>query len=185
MGIDKIAKALKSCNKKMGKNLTISVVVGFLLSCAVAMGTETGTKIETKAKIKIEGKNNIVLKKASEKDVSISYDVFLEELKNFFGENLDETLEKEFNDNRAKLKINSSDSTDKKMVFEYNGTTVEIPFDKFINDFKNNFSGNIDLSSFYNTILSAITDFKNGNFSLETEINNIFVKIKEQYLQMV
>ena len=40
MGIDKIAKVLKSCNKKKGKNLTLSVVIGFLLSCITIMGAD-------------------------------------------------------------------------------------------------------------------------------------------------
>ena len=40
MGIDKMIKLLKSCNKKRGKNLTLSVVIGFLLSCTISIGAD-------------------------------------------------------------------------------------------------------------------------------------------------
>ena len=39
--IEKIMKAVKSGNKKRGRNITIGAVVGMLLSCTVAMGEET------------------------------------------------------------------------------------------------------------------------------------------------
>ena len=38
--IEKIMKAVKSRNKKRGRNITIGAVVGMLLSCTVAMGTD-------------------------------------------------------------------------------------------------------------------------------------------------
>ena len=38
--IEKIMKAVKSGNKKRGRNITIGAVVGMLLSCTVAMGTD-------------------------------------------------------------------------------------------------------------------------------------------------
>ena len=39
--IEKIMKAVKSGNKKRGRNITIGAVVGMLLSCTVAMGADT------------------------------------------------------------------------------------------------------------------------------------------------
>ena len=39
--IEKIMKAVKSDNKKRGRNITIGAVVGMLLSCTVAMGADT------------------------------------------------------------------------------------------------------------------------------------------------
>ncbi len=36
--IEKIMKAVKSGNKKRGKNITIGAVVGMLLSCTIVMG---------------------------------------------------------------------------------------------------------------------------------------------------
>ncbi|MCB8565103.1 autotransporter family protein [Fusobacterium ulcerans] len=38
--IEKIMKAVKSGNKKRGRNITVGAVVGMLLSCTVAMGTD-------------------------------------------------------------------------------------------------------------------------------------------------
>ena len=38
--IEKIMKAVKSRNKKRGRNITIGAVVGMLLSCTVVMGTD-------------------------------------------------------------------------------------------------------------------------------------------------
>ena len=38
--IEKIMKAVKSGNKKRGRNITVGTVVGFLLSCTVLMGAE-------------------------------------------------------------------------------------------------------------------------------------------------
>ena len=38
--IEKIMKAVKSGNKKRGRNITIGTVVGFLLSCTAVMGTD-------------------------------------------------------------------------------------------------------------------------------------------------
>ena len=44
--IEKIMKAVKSGNKKRGRNITVGAVVGMLLSCTVAMGAgETGLEI--------------------------------------------------------------------------------------------------------------------------------------------
>ncbi|MCB8651006.1 autotransporter domain-containing protein, partial [Fusobacterium ulcerans] len=39
--IEKIMKAVKSNNKKRGRNITVGAVVGMLLSCTVAMGEDT------------------------------------------------------------------------------------------------------------------------------------------------
>ena len=45
--IEKIMKAVKSGNKKRGRNITIGAVVGMLLSCTVAMGADvTATELE-------------------------------------------------------------------------------------------------------------------------------------------
>ena len=38
--IEKIIRAVKSSNKKRGRNITVGAVVGMLLSCTVAMGTD-------------------------------------------------------------------------------------------------------------------------------------------------
>ena len=38
--IEKIMKAVKSGNKKRGRNITIGAVVGFLLSCTAVMGAD-------------------------------------------------------------------------------------------------------------------------------------------------
>ena len=44
--IDKIIKAVKSSNKRRGRNITIGAVIGFLLSCTVVMGAgEIGLEI--------------------------------------------------------------------------------------------------------------------------------------------
>ena len=44
--IEKIMKAVKSSNKKRGRNITVGAVVGFLLSCTSVMGAEeTGLEI--------------------------------------------------------------------------------------------------------------------------------------------
>ncbi len=44
--IDKIIKAVKSSNKRSGRNITIGTVIGFLLSCTVVMGAgEIGLEI--------------------------------------------------------------------------------------------------------------------------------------------
>ena len=44
--IEKIMKAVKSNNKKRGRNITVGAVVGMLLSCTVAMGAdEVGLEI--------------------------------------------------------------------------------------------------------------------------------------------
>lgn len=40
--IEKIMKAMKSNNKKRGRNITIGVAVGFLLSCTLAAGANNG-----------------------------------------------------------------------------------------------------------------------------------------------
>ena len=40
--IEKIMKAVKSNNKKRGRNITVGAVVGMLLSCTVVMGADTG-----------------------------------------------------------------------------------------------------------------------------------------------
>ena len=44
--IEKIMKAVKSGNKKRGRNITIGAVVGMLLSCTVAMGGTNVTGLE-------------------------------------------------------------------------------------------------------------------------------------------
>ena len=36
--IEKIMKAVKSSNKRRGRNITIGAVIGFLLSCTAVMG---------------------------------------------------------------------------------------------------------------------------------------------------
>ncbi|MFV0578183.1 MAG: autotransporter domain-containing protein, partial [Fusobacterium ulcerans] len=52
--IEKIMKAVKSGNKKRGRNITVGTVVGMLLSCTVVMGAgETGLEI-TNGSSKIE-----------------------------------------------------------------------------------------------------------------------------------
>ena len=40
--IEKIMKAVKSSNKRRGRNITIGAVVVFLLSCTAVMGTVDG-----------------------------------------------------------------------------------------------------------------------------------------------
>ena len=44
--IEKIMKAVKSSNKKTGRNITVGAVVGMLLSCTVAMGGTNVTELE-------------------------------------------------------------------------------------------------------------------------------------------
>ncbi|WP_319796330.1 hypothetical protein [Fusobacterium ulcerans] len=39
--IEKIMRAVKSNNKKRGRNITIGAVVGMLLSCTAVMGADT------------------------------------------------------------------------------------------------------------------------------------------------
>ena len=36
--IEKVMKAVKSSNKRKGRNITIGAVIGFLLSCTAVMG---------------------------------------------------------------------------------------------------------------------------------------------------
>ena len=43
--IDKIIKAVKSGNKKRGRNITIGAVIGFLLSCTAVIGEDNYLKI--------------------------------------------------------------------------------------------------------------------------------------------
>ena len=38
--IEKIMKAVKSNNKRRGRNITIGAVIGFLLSCTAVMGAD-------------------------------------------------------------------------------------------------------------------------------------------------
>ena len=38
--IEKIMKAVKSGNKKRGRNITVGAVIGFLLSCTAVMGAD-------------------------------------------------------------------------------------------------------------------------------------------------
>ena len=38
--IEKIMKAVKSSNKRRGRNITIGAVIGFLLSCTAVMGAD-------------------------------------------------------------------------------------------------------------------------------------------------
>ena len=38
--IEKIMKAVKSSNKRRGRNITIGAVIGFLLSCTAVMGED-------------------------------------------------------------------------------------------------------------------------------------------------
>ena len=43
--IEKVMKAVKSSNKRRGRNITIGAVIGFLLSCTAVMGEDIGLKI--------------------------------------------------------------------------------------------------------------------------------------------
>ncbi|WP_390492039.1 autotransporter outer membrane beta-barrel domain-containing protein [Fusobacterium ulcerans] len=55
--IEKIMKAVKSGNKKRGRNITVGAVVGILLSCTVAMGADViGLEIKNDGGIKFIGK---------------------------------------------------------------------------------------------------------------------------------
>ena len=38
--IEKIMKAVKSSNKRRGRNITIGAIIGFLLSCTAVMGAD-------------------------------------------------------------------------------------------------------------------------------------------------
>ncbi|MFV0579565.1 MAG: hypothetical protein ACK5NU_13010 [Fusobacterium ulcerans] len=59
--IEKIMKAVKSGNKKRGRNITVGAVVGMLLSCTVAMGASTDDKVGLE--IKDDGSGNIEFSK--------------------------------------------------------------------------------------------------------------------------
>ncbi len=48
--IEKIMKAVKSNNKRRGRNITIGAVIGFLLSCTAVMGAD-----EVKLNITLNG----------------------------------------------------------------------------------------------------------------------------------
>ena len=39
--IEKIMKAVKSSNKRRGRNITIGAVIGFLLSCTAVIGADS------------------------------------------------------------------------------------------------------------------------------------------------
>ncbi|MFV0579336.1 MAG: autotransporter domain-containing protein, partial [Fusobacterium ulcerans] len=60
--IEKIMKAVKSGNKKRGRNITIGAVVGMLLSCTVVMGADVTAK---KLEITKDGNGNIEFKNES------------------------------------------------------------------------------------------------------------------------
>ncbi|MHD0317424.1 autotransporter family protein [Fusobacterium sp. THCT1E2] len=67
--IEKLMKAVKSGNKKRGRNITIGAVVGFLLSCTAVMGADNYLLIkEDSGKIKFSTDNGISL------DTDNSYD---------------------------------------------------------------------------------------------------------------
>ena len=68
--IEKIMKAVKSGNKKRGRNITIGAVVGMLLSCTVAMGTDaTGLEITNDGrKIEFTDKDGTKFEPGTEKD---------------------------------------------------------------------------------------------------------------------
>ena len=58
--IEKIMRAVKSNNKKRGRNITIGAVVGILLSCTVVMGADVvGLEIKNDGGIKFIGKDGI------------------------------------------------------------------------------------------------------------------------------
>ena len=57
--IEKIMKAVKSGNKKRGRNITIGAVVGFLLSCTVAIGADEYLWIKNDSGIKFSTDNNL------------------------------------------------------------------------------------------------------------------------------
>ncbi len=63
--IEKIMKAVKSGNKKRGRNITIGAVVGMLLSCTVAMGGTNVTGLE----ITKEGDGSITFTPSIDKDI--------------------------------------------------------------------------------------------------------------------
>ena len=56
--IEKILKAVKSSNKKRGRNITVGAVVGFLLSCTAVMGAD-----ENYLLIKKRGRRNKIQQK--------------------------------------------------------------------------------------------------------------------------
>ena len=66
--IEKVMKAVKSSNKRRGRNITIGAVIGFLLSCTAVMGEEDSY-------LWIKGENNGEIKfntqKTKEVDGSI------------------------------------------------------------------------------------------------------------------
>ena len=49
--IEKIMKAVKSSNKRRGRNITIGAVIGFLLSCTAVMGTVDGNYLWIKNRV--------------------------------------------------------------------------------------------------------------------------------------
>ena len=72
--IEKILKAVKSENKKRGRNITIGAVVGMLLSCTVVMGAGTDDTIgleigkNTSEKIEFKDKNGDIFTPGEEGD---------------------------------------------------------------------------------------------------------------------
>ena len=63
--IEKIMKAVKSSNKRRGRNITIGAVIGFLLSCTAVMGADDNylfIKVNTKDLGEKRGPKNEVLK---------------------------------------------------------------------------------------------------------------------------
>ena len=68
--IEKIMKAVKSGNKKRGRNITVGAVVGMLLSCTVAMGTDaTGLEITNDgSKIEFTDKDGTKFEPGTKKD---------------------------------------------------------------------------------------------------------------------
>ena len=64
--IEKIMKAVKSSNKRRGRNITIGAVIGFLLSCTAVMGADSylwikedsGIKFNTTATVDDDGSWN-------------------------------------------------------------------------------------------------------------------------------
>ena len=68
--IEKIMKAVKSRNKKRGRNITVGAVVGMLLSCTVVMGTDvSGLEITNDGrKIEFTDKDGTKFEPGTEKD---------------------------------------------------------------------------------------------------------------------
>ena len=56
--IEKILKAVKSSNKKRGRNITVGAVVGFLLSCTAVMGANEYLWIKNDGGIKFSTDNS-------------------------------------------------------------------------------------------------------------------------------